>query len=911
MKINFPLTLFLIFLPASSFADVPAAFREYCTYGNFFQIANSFERIALVMSDKEFIVFIAIAFLTAMGVWAAMVVGRMLFGGGINNSIIQGLVVIFTGVLVFLAFVKPVGDMAVYDEATNQHKIVSNVPDGVVLLAGIQNTIVKAVVEMIWTSSDVKSFRQNAGGDIFNIFVSVFSKSTFVPSDTDSSGGNLNHSIKDYWKDCGKGVVGSAGGPSASDFSGGTIADVFAKLKSGSVFTTYYGSGVGESVTCTDAHNKIIGEMSGFSAAGTGKKFWTEKCGDAGYYEMLGVTGATSNAACSKKVVDFILLKNSSVTDLGLIREIVIANSLYNYLKTYNSQAIADFGIMSGAAGEGSTSVSWLPIIKGVVFAVYLGLIPFLLILMPTLLFPRVIQFILGIFVFMVAWEICDSILHSYAMDLSLAIIEDVFKAKLSFSDVWMMQGESLKALMVFGKMRWASMTLASVLSMVVAHYGGVAMAHFAGQMNFGGVGAQGGRTTLDPTSRARELNSLPGVMPTEAVSNQYSFAGMQQVSMLGQRSAMTSGMGIMREGGGVIQASDRRGQIDADNFTDSSQRFGAREHIAGETGISREDQSKNMHTSQLTSQVGAATALASIGIGPQFSQAAYSQYQAMAAGVKGRAVSDIMERGEISKDTLKMKDDMLRSGSRNGNIDEAVAAWNTSANPTHAALNDSHKNNIATWYNKSTGQQLNPSELSSSAAITMGLNERGDITPAFVTSQGGYTSTDYASSNKVVGDDYKVEGLLNELSGGNFVNDAKHQVLAHKDNYVQAFSSAMSAYVSEQQNATVGYDASGSLGANVGVGRLGAGASIGKSNIMTKNQIAMDISNKLDHAGTDREARQIMQNEFKSYKNYVQDSFNVPSEKDLNAGIENIENKAKQIFQDVTKPENLEKYKF
>jgi hypothetical protein len=134
---------------------------------------------------------------------------------------------------------------------------------------------------------------------------------------------------------------------------------------------------------------------------------------------------------------------------------------------------------------------------------------------------------------------------------------------------------------------------------------------------------------------------------------------------------------------------------------------------------------------------------------------------------------------------------------------------------------------------------------------------------------------------------------------------------LAHKDNYVEAFSSAMHTYVSESQNARMGYNAGGNVGANVGVANLGAGATLGKDNTMTKDQIAMSISNKLDHAGTDREARQIMQNEFKSYKNYSQDSFNVPSEKDLNAGVEKIGNKAKQIYQDVTSPENLDQFKF
>ena len=174
MKISIPITLTLILLPSLVLGETPDVYKEYVTYGNFYQTANSFERIALIVSDDSFQNFLIVAFLGALLVWAGMVVGRFLFGGGVGNSVVQGLVIILTGTLIYLAFIKPVGDMAVYDESSGRHKIISNIPDGIVILAGIQNTVVRSIVDMIWTSSDTLSFKQNAGGDIFNIFGSVF-----------------------------------------------------------------------------------------------------------------------------------------------------------------------------------------------------------------------------------------------------------------------------------------------------------------------------------------------------------------------------------------------------------------------------------------------------------------------------------------------------------------------------------------------------------------------------------------------------------------------------------------------------------------------------------------------------------------------------------------------------------------
>ena len=890
MKISIPITLTLILLPSLVLGETPDVFKEYVTYGNFYQTANSFERIALIVSDDSFQNFLIVAFLGALLVWAGMVVGRFLFGGGVGNSVVQGLVIILTGTLIYLAFIKPVGDMAVYDESSGRHKIISNIPDGIVILAGIQNTVVRSIVDMIWTSSDTLSFKQNAGGDIFNIFGGVFNNSLFIPSKDDSSGGNLNQSIKSYWRDCSKNAIGLSGGASVDDFSNGTILETFDKLKSGNVFTTYYGSGSGETATCTAAHDSIISELNGFAADKTGKKFWDEKCGDAGYYEMLDVTGPGPSEVCRQKVVDFLLMKNTSVTDLSLIREIVISNALFSYLKSYDSQSISEFKMMTGISGEASTSTTWLPVIKGTVFAVYIGLIPFLLILMPTLLFPRVLQFIFGIFVFMVAWEICDSILHSYAMDLSMAIMEDVFKEKLSLANVWLMQGESLKALMLFGKMRWASMTLASVLSMVIAHYGGVAMAHFAGHMNFGPAGSQGSRETLDPTGRAREINGLPQVIPTEAVSNEYGFAGMQNSAYYGQRSAIESNLGIIREGSGVMNASTRQGQISADGFTQADARLTARERIEKEKGISRAEQSRFIHTADATKAVGEGAAKNSLEIGSQFSLAAQGGYPVSA--VKARMVDDVLRYGKITPDTEKMKDDMLTMASGRGQVSEALTAWNTSGNPTYATLNDEQKENLVSWYNKETGQNLKTSGVSSTSAITIGMRPDGSIAPMFVSGQEGHTSTHYANSGEIVGNNYEVSGLLSELGNGTFVTNTDHKVLENIDNYTAAFSGAVSTYVNENQVSSVNMNSN--TGAGIGTGtsspvsaNLGVSGSISRQNNLSENQIAVDIRGKLAHAQTDLEARQIMQSEFDGYKNYTTNSIDVPSMKNIGESMD------------------------
>ena len=84
-----------------------------------------------------------------------------------------------------------------------------------------------------------------------------------------------------------------------------------------------------------------------------------------------------------------------------------------------------------------------MPILKGAVFTTYIGLTPFLFMLIPTLAFPRVIQFILGIFVFMTSWDICDAVLHSYSMDMAIATFREILNNGISLKTLWMLEGES------------------------------------------------------------------------------------------------------------------------------------------------------------------------------------------------------------------------------------------------------------------------------------------------------------------------------------------------------------------------------------------------------------------------------------------------------------------------------------
>ena len=105
------------------------------------------------------------------------------------------------GAAVYIYLLIPRSDLLIYDEPSNRNMVVSDVPDGLILIAGIQNQFVRGAVDMIWTSSDPESYRQNAGGDVFNILKNVFEMRDFVPSLVDSDGKNFSQSLQKLFQE--------------------------------------------------------------------------------------------------------------------------------------------------------------------------------------------------------------------------------------------------------------------------------------------------------------------------------------------------------------------------------------------------------------------------------------------------------------------------------------------------------------------------------------------------------------------------------------------------------------------------------------------------------------------------------------------------------------------------------------
>ena len=513
---------------------------EFFTF-NFNIIVMTLERISLVMSDPAYQGIFIFAVLASVLIWGFGVsVGRVTGG---HHNIFSGVVMILIGVSVYIGFIEQRGDMVVQEQGTTSPRmmVVPDVPEGVRVMLSVYNGIIRTIIPVITASGNVDTpaaldYLNNSKGDIFNILRFVFESTTFTPGE-ETSGEYLNLTIRDYFSNC---LLWQIHTPQSNftleDFSEGTsIIDIIEYGQLGLFNTVLYTTDnpQGENVTCTEAGEQIIDELNNIAANqtnenGTYYNFWTSRCQKAGYYDPDRSGQAIQS--CRDKVMAFLatLDPNSQFNDMEVLQTYVVSSQIAEYLKTHNVEALADYRISSAMKGEGAAGMRWIPMLQSGIFATYLGLMPFLALLIPTVIADRILKFIFAVFVFLICWEICDALLYGYAIDMAFASFHELMNNGLSLKMLWMMEGESYTSLLMFTKARWAAMGLSAALTAIIIPAGAQVLGSLSGMVS--GTAAEGtsaGEEVTDPVQRAHGMAKLTGTTPVNTIFNREGFSNL------------------------------------------------------------------------------------------------------------------------------------------------------------------------------------------------------------------------------------------------------------------------------------------------------------------------------------------------------------------------------------------------
>jgi conjugal transfer mating pair stabilization protein TraG len=554
-------TFLAILVPGRAFA----LDADFYTWGGFDAVASGFQRLALIFSDGGY-----------RGLFFSVIVMAIMFGGfaivaraasGARANPVSWLFPIFVGVVIYLGLVVPSGTIHLYDNQTNKYQAIGGVPDGIVAVAGVLNLVERGMVEIVSTSGDPRSYTDQAGG---SGFLGLFQAASKVLTTDDTL---MDTSVNKYLQDCVSFELTRPGTTLTVDELRRTTGDFrtsLAKANSPAIYTVYYDltAPQGQTMTCQQSWTNINTYLGSPTHLEENLK---GICAQIGY----DTSAAASYQKCKTSLqATFSDLGVSGVTTDDFIRQAYLSQRLHDVFRSGDTAAVANYKFLMNASGAMKAANEWLPIMKGVLTAVALGLVPFLALFIPTPLLGKAISVMLGFFIWLTAWGVTDALLHQFLMDYGTRAMEGVRLhsggSGLGMDTFYFMPNETVKILGMFGTVRMSGLMLATVITGMLVRFGGHALATMGSSLmgQVQNAGQQAARMTEDPSGRAAALKSNAWSMPTETIANdqRYGYRGMMTEGLVNQSwgvegaAARLQNLEALQRQGSVPQAPGRQG---------------------------------------------------------------------------------------------------------------------------------------------------------------------------------------------------------------------------------------------------------------------------------------------------------------------------------------------------------------
>jgi len=451
---------------------------EYYTYGGFNPITQAFTKIALIFSDSGYqgLLFVV----TALGLLAAAAAWIARAATGAKVVPLVWAVPVLFGAVMYLALFVPKGNITVYDPVLNRFQTIGDVPDAIVFTAGFLNKIEKGMVDIIDTAAAPDAqYQTTAGGIGFKALESIKGS---APKDN-----YVRTSMIRYVKDCVTFELMRPGTTLSLDDLRNNTTDFLGNLSQAvnpAVYTVFYDASnpAGTAMTCTQAWNRlqpIYANPLNYDEA-------LKKVCSKAYFNPTSAVEMNTCKSLLASTLNF--TTGAAVTPEKIIQQRQIAEILYNFYfqDDYETAMLMESNrkITATGLGIGLTMNEWIPIMRAIMTAIAIGVIPFLVLFLPTPVVGKAASVMFGFFVFLTTWGITDAVIHGAAMDYSSYAFEDMRQSSLGVYAMAAFPTISLKLLAMFGVIRSAGIMLASFFSMMLIRFGGHALALLAGNLS-------------------------------------------------------------------------------------------------------------------------------------------------------------------------------------------------------------------------------------------------------------------------------------------------------------------------------------------------------------------------------------------------------------------------------------------
>lgn len=494
---------------------------EYYVYGGFDPILKSLQRVALIFSDDNYL-----ALFTVVAVMGIFFAGTAAFFSALSGKGSGGLfswvLPILVGVMVFFGLVVPKDTIHLHDPIRQRYQPVPDLPQGIVFVMGTMNLIERSMVEILSVASDPVSYNEQAGGIGFDALANLSSKGILL-SDP------LTHkALREYIKDC---VFFEIQRPGTTTNvrqlqKNESFLPIFEASVNPAVFTLYYGESEpsGKVMTCSESWPLLKAQITNPANFEESSK---ARCSESGF----DVSIPSEFAQCKRSLTNLVnWLEGATYSSDRIFQQVLIAQEMNNVLQqaspdtTASVMAARDIG--NSMTSSGVVANQWLPVIRAVLTAIIIGLIPFMALFIPTPLVGKVLGLLFGFLVWLCAWGVTDAVIHTVGMDYSRVVFEEIRQHQLGLVAISTFSTASLKTLAAFGALRWSGLALATVLTTALVKFGGsYAVSSMAsGLTKAPQASANEAGRMMTPEGNASALSRFEGSVPTMSNAHRFGF---------------------------------------------------------------------------------------------------------------------------------------------------------------------------------------------------------------------------------------------------------------------------------------------------------------------------------------------------------------------------------------------------
>lgn len=514
---SFKTVIAAIVLAACIPSVATASTMEYYCYGSFDPVVSAFKLIATIFGTNSYQSLFYTVIIAASTFGALAALAKMTSGG--QGNVLGWTVPMLIGIMIYLAFFVPKGSLQVYDQVLNKTELVGNIPNGIVLVAGTFNTVERGLVEIVSNAGVAGSYQTQAGGKGFLGLYSLTTK-PLSPKTTTYLEQNLNA----YIEDC---VTFAVNNPSSNltidelRRTPASFSTSLAKAKNPAIFTKYYSDGdkQGASSTCSEAWDAIVADMTPDELSGNIET----TCTEIGY----DVSDAAQLNQCRQAI-------NDAQNTVGLgaltldqfVTQQFIKNRLDSAYQSGNTAVVSNYQFLTNVSGSMKSFNEFYPVLRGVLTAVSLALIPILVIFLPTPMCGKIGSIIFGFFIWLTAWGVVDAILHGFAMSYANSVYDQVRNQGLGLDALYFFPNATVKALAMFGTLRLSGLVLSTALTGMLVRFGGHAITQMGSSLqgHIGAAGGIGASRVEDVVGSAQATTALTQAAPVAAWAGGHSF---------------------------------------------------------------------------------------------------------------------------------------------------------------------------------------------------------------------------------------------------------------------------------------------------------------------------------------------------------------------------------------------------